>query len=417
VTVLRFLVRNWPLKLGAIALAIMMYVAMIALQSTQPWPGQIAIEPIHQPSEAVLIGPDPWPRVSNIRYVAPADVRLTNASFSATVDLANAKVSESETSLVQVQLVADDSRVQIIDYEPRQIRVSLDPLVHKQVPVQVDYGPVPSGLTVGTPRPSVNQVDVFGASSLVKRVSYAEAQVLIESSGLDVDKDVDLVARDARKEIVDGVEFNPPSVHVNLQVGSQLRTQSVPVSPVISDSPATGYYITSVEVTPSVVSVRGDADALQLLAGLAKTVPVSIDGAASDVSVRVALDLPPGVDAPGVTTVLVVVHLQSPGSSRTFTIGVVPDGARADRGYALSTSNVIITLGGSTAALDALDTSTLYAVVSVGGLDMGVHSVKVTVTVPPGIKLLAVNPGEIYVTVGVAPTPGPSPSASPSAGP
>ena len=42
--VLRFIVRNWPLKIGAILLASLLYVGMVALQTNTTWPGTIAVD-------------------------------------------------------------------------------------------------------------------------------------------------------------------------------------------------------------------------------------------------------------------------------------------------------------------------------------------------------------------------------------
>ncbi len=419
--VLRFIFRSWPLKIGAVLLAIILYVGMVFLQTTQQWPGTIPIELANQPANSVLMKPDPslatsLPTVSNIRYIAAQDVPVTRDSFRATVDLANVKVSENEDTLVKVQLVAPDQRIQILDYQPQQITVALDPKDHKQVGVQVDFGAVPSGLQPGTPVLSASTVDASGAASIVRRVAYADAQIRIDASGLDVSQDVVLVAFDATGAVVDSgkVTFNPRTVHVAVQVGSQLRTETVPVNPILVNAPAAGYRVASIDVTPSVVAVRGQADALALLKGLADTQPISIAGATGDVSKTVTLNLPSGVTADDVSQIAVTVHLQSPPSTVSVGVGLVPDGARPDRIYSLSTPSVTITLGGATAALNAFDTSTLVGSVSVGTLGVGAHTVIVTTAVPPGIKVVSISPSQITVTVTNAPTPPPAPSASPT---
>jgi YbbR domain-containing protein len=394
-----------------------MYAGMIVLQSTQPWPGKVPIEPVNQPEKSVLLNPELLGQVGNIRYIAPPDVKLTASNFRATVDLRDAKVSESESSFVKVRLVADDSRVQIIDYQPQQISVRLDPLVTRSVSVRAKLGTPPSGLEPGTPVLSFTKVDVTGAASDVRRVSYAEARVGIDASGLDINKDVDLVAHDAADAVVNNVEFNPLSVNVQVQVGSQLRTETVAVHPVTQGNPAAGYYISSIDIDPPLVSVRGEADALARLNDLADTKPISIAGRTGDVSVSVALNLPSGVEAVDTTAISVVVHLQSPSSTRSVTVGIVPDGARPDRVYTLSILNVIVTLGGADAALNAFDTSTLVATVSVGDLDVGTYTVKLTMTLPPGIKALPMSPSEITVVVDKPASPGPSASAVPSPSP
>ena len=410
--VVRFIVHNWPLKIGAVVLAIILYVGMIALQSSQQWPGTIAIDMVNQPANSFLIRTTAT-SVSNVRYIAAPDVPVGRESFRAIVDLKDAKVSESEDSLIRVQLVAQDPRIQIIDFQPQQITVALDPIVHKQVSVQVDLGTVPSGLSPGSPVLSATTVDVKGAASIIRRVAYADARVRIDASGLDVNQDVDLVAHDATDAVVDNVQFTPLTVHVAMLVGSQLRTETVPVNPVLVGTPASGYYVSSIDVNPLVVAVRGQADALALLKGLANTQSISISGATADISTTVGLNLPAGVTSDGATKVAVVVHLLSPGSTRSVSIGVVPDGARSDRLYTFSTPSVTVTLGGATAALNAFDTSTLVASISVGTLDVGTSTVTITVNLPPGIKLVAISPSQIVVTVTNAPSPPPAASPSP----
>jgi YbbR domain-containing protein len=414
--VLRFIVRNWPLKIGAVLLAAILYGAMVVLQNTGAWPGSVAIELTNQPADGYLLDAKLIPAVDGIRYIAPPDVSVSQSTFRATADLSGVKPSESDSSLIRVTLTADDSRIQIIDYKPQQIVVRLDPLIHKQVSVQVFEGTLPSGLQPDTPILSFETVDVYGAAKYVRSVAYAQAPVRVDASGLDIDQDVDLVARDASDVQVENVTFNPRTVHVQIQVGSQKRTETVPVNPASSivGAPAAGYYITSIEVKPSVVSVQGQADALALLKGMANTKPISIAGATGDVTVSVGLDLPSGVTSSQTQPISVVVHLASPPATRSVTVGVVPDGARADRIYTLSTPSVIVTLSGAIASLNAFDTSALVGKVSVGNLDVGSHVVNISVVVPAGINVVTISPFQITVTIAAVPVPSPAASPVPS---
>jgi YbbR domain-containing protein len=404
--VVRFIVRNWPLKVGAVLLAAILYTAMVVLQNTAAWPGSVAIDLVNQPSGSYLMDAKLIPAVSGIRYIAPPDVPVSQSSFRATADLTAAKVSESDSSIVRVKLEADDQRIQIIDYQPQQLSVSLNPVAHKQVSVLVKTGTPPAGLQPGTPVQSITTADVSGASSVVRRVAYATAQVRVDASGLDIDEDVDLVAMDASDVLVPGVTFDPRTVHVQIQVGSQLRTETgVPVSPVIAGAPASGYYMTSIDIQPSVITAEGQADGLALLKGQASTKPIDISGATHDITVNVALDLPKGVSAGATTTVAVTIHLTSPVASRSVSVGVVPAGARSDRIYTLSTPSVIVTLSGATAALNAFDTSTLVGTVSVGSLDVGSHAVSISVVVPAGINVVTISPFQVTVTIAAVPVP------------
>ena len=415
-TILRFIFGNWALKIGAILLAIILYVGMVALQTTQVWPGQVPITLVDSPATATLIEPKPLPTVASIRYVAPADVAVSNDSFSATLDLSNARIDASSSTWVKVQLVALDKRIQIIDYQPQQLRVVLDPTVSRTIPVKVETSTPPAGLSLGPQTQSITSVEATGPSTLLSQVVRAVARITIDNSGLDINDQYPLVPVDAADQAVN-VTLNPSMVGVKIQIGSQLRSQTMSVAPALQGTPAAGYQVTSIDVTPLVVSVSGQANALASLNGAVSTQPISISGATGDVSVKIALDLPPGVEAPDVSTVSVVVHMSSPAKTESLSIGIVPDGARPDRIYVLSTPSVTVTLGGAAAALNAFDTSTLVGIVSVGTLGPGTYTVTVTVTVPPGIKIVSLSPKRVTVTVELPPSPSPSPLPSPSPSP
>jgi hypothetical protein len=108
VRIVRFIFGNWALKGGALLLAVILYVGMIALQSTQQWPGKVAIQGVNQPANSFLVKPDTMPTVGSIRYIAPGDVRVAAESFSATIDLKDVKVAAGDSTLVKVQLIAED---------------------------------------------------------------------------------------------------------------------------------------------------------------------------------------------------------------------------------------------------------------------------------------------------------------------
>ena len=93
--VLRFFFRNWLLKIGAVVLAVLLYGAMVFLQSSQQWPGTIAIEIRNQPTTAYLIEPNPMDEVSKIKYIAPPDVQVSQSSFHAAIILGTTKASGS----------------------------------------------------------------------------------------------------------------------------------------------------------------------------------------------------------------------------------------------------------------------------------------------------------------------------------
>ncbi|MGZ3586068.1 MAG: CdaR family protein [Candidatus Limnocylindrales bacterium] len=408
---LAFLVHNWPLKLGAVALSMVLYTGLVVSQNARTWSGQVPIEPLNQPAGAFLLD-DPGV-VTLIRLYAPPDLasQITSQDFSATIDLAGQQPTSGGPPLVvPVEVQALDPRIQVIDFRPRQVSVRLDPVVSKVVPVAVDHGTVPPGLTVGTAELVPQSAEVRGASTLVDRVARVVARVAIDPNGINVDADVDLVAVDERNEVVAPVDITPDIAHVRIDVSPQAASRTVPVAPQVSGTVAAGYQVLGVTVAPAVVTITGEP---QLLAALkaVPTVAVDVSHQTSDVVRTVALAPPAGVSVIGVTSVQVSVTIGVHSATQSFTVGLTLRGARPDRTYQLSATTVLVTLGGAVPTLAALDPATLAATLDVAALEPGTHDVTVVFSVPPGTTLVAIAPTAVTVTVTVtvAATPSPTP--------
>ena len=109
----RVIVHNWPLKLGAVILATLLYAGLVASQDSNTYPGPVPVTAENQPSNTVIT--NQLKDVEQIRYIAPADVgRLEAEDFRATVDLANVEPDGSPTT-VRVNVTGVDPRVTILE--------------------------------------------------------------------------------------------------------------------------------------------------------------------------------------------------------------------------------------------------------------------------------------------------------------
>ena len=386
---LRLITHNWPLKLGAIALATLLYGGLVLSQTADSFPGSVQIGIVNQPSDVIVLSN--LGSVNRIRYVAPPDLglRIDSDSFRATVDLANVTPTGAPVTL-NVTVEAVDSRVQVLDFEPKKI---------------------PSGLDVGDPVVDTESATVSGPQSIVAKVTEAQAPITIDASGVDIDQLVSLVAIDdtgTELGVDSRIEIDPARVRVQLQVFTDRRSKALPVTPNVIGTPAAGFEVAAIEVDPPVVSVQGDANDLASL-DRADTLPVSISGASSEVSQDVGFALPDGVQALNPTTVHVTVRLRPVTATRTFEAGLVVVGARPDLAYALSTDRILVTIGGSIAELDRLSGTNIVLNVDVTGLGIGTRSVKATANLTTGLTLVAASPNPIQVTVS-SPASSPAPS-------
>ena len=399
-------VHNWPLKLAAVILATLLYSGLVLSENTRTFTGSVPIQGVDQPASMILL--TDLPDVVRIRYFAPSDgIQLDSSSFRATVDLANVDPTADRVS-VAVRVEAIDPRIQVLDYEPSRINIQLDEVIRRDVPIIIETGDVPPGLDVREAQLSVETATVVGPASVVLRAAAAVARVRIDPSGIDIDRDVDLVAVDELGQALSRVDVEPASVRVVIAVFTDRRTRSLSVNPIITGTPAAGFEVATVSVEPIVVGVEGDADQLAALTRL-DTVPISISGISSDQERTVVLALPAGILALGDDAVKVTITLRPVTATRTFSAGIVLTGTASGFAYALSVDRVLVTVGGSVADLDRLSATTFTVSVDVTGLGSGAHDLAVGANLAAGLTLVAVSPASVTVTVQGPSTPPPSP--------
>jgi YbbR domain-containing protein len=414
-----FIVHNWPLKLAAIGVATMLYFGLVVSRDSSVYPGPIQVTPVDQPAGTKIT--NDLRDVEQVRYLAPADAgRLTAEDFRATINLTDVK-PDGQPVNVRVDVVAIDPRVTILEVTPRTIQVVLDQLITKTVDVVVDRGTPPAGLDIGETVVDPSQVEVTGPSMAVNRIVSVRASTPIDASGLDIDREVQPVPIDASGEVVTGVELDPRTVHVTIPIYTNKESRTLPVNPIITGTPAAGFRISSIDVTPLTVLVEGDQDQLVALIR-ADTEPVAVFGASANVSMDVALNLPTGVKPLGVSTITVTVRIEPITETRTFTAGLRLDGQQPLLGYTVGVDRVLLTLYGSVVTLDRLDAAPIVVGLNVATLGPGTHEVPVVPSLPSGVTVADLSPQTVTVTVTVPatptpPAPTPSPTPTPSGAP
>ena len=407
-------VHNWPLKLAAIGLATLLYGGLVLSQSTLEFNGVVPVTVEGQPADTFLLtAPEP---VTTIRYFAPSGIRPIATTFSATVDLSDVPPGGGK-QLVPIVVTSLDPRITVLSSEPDVMTVELDALQTKTVPVVVERGATPDGLEIGDTTVDPTEVQVSGPSTVIDGVVAARANVAIQPGGIDIDQDIRLVPVDQLGDAVSPVDVEPTTARVKIPVFTDRQSRTLPVTPVITGTPAAGFEIASVTVEPSVVTVEGDADQLVALESI-DTAAISVSGQSSERTSEVDLAMPTGVVPLGRSTVAVTIVLRQVTATRSFEVGVQLVGQSPDLVYDVALDRVLITVGGSTADLDRLAGGTLVADLDVTGLEAGSHDVPVTADLPAGVTLVGASPANVTVTIRApgpaSPTPTPSTTASPS---
>lgn len=380
------------------------------------------------PGLVVVNAPDEYVRVK-IKAFESSWARLTANSFQAVVDLEG--LSEG-LHTVPIELTCNTDRtVSIISSQPEKLNVRLDHLKQESLDITVQMenrDDLPLGYAVGIPVVEPERVTIEGAGAAVDSVATVVASVSLSGQREALERTVDLQAFGEDGRRVNGVRLNPQAVTVRIDIERKLNYREVAVRARTTGHPSRGYFISSVEVEPSTVTVVGPPAAIAEMTGLVATKgPVDVSGATRMLAERLELELPEGVSvlAEGgrdPQTVLVTVGIDAVAGGTTVEVPLqtrkLGDGLTAK----LSVQSVDVILTGPAVLLDNLEIDLLDAYVDLGGLGTGTHQVKTLVDILVAknesladIAVTSVSPAYVEADIQEAPTPTPEPTDTPGA--
>jgi len=409
---MRFLFRNWELKLGAVGLATILYTGLVFSGSfTEARLPGVPIQRINQPNGAYVITQDLGNVAVHYRQQSGTSTPVTTDSFAATVDLSQydmQRAGQQQSLPVQLRSLADG--VSALDFTPTRVTVNLDVLDTHSVPVVLDRGTVPAGLELGKPTLSADKVDARGPRSLLNQVTAAQARVAVDASGIDFSGQVRLIPVDARGQRVEAVELAPDVISVQIPVTTQETSKTVPIRPRLTGAPAAGFQVVQITTAPAAITLRGRPSALASVTDVA-TDQIGIQGLTANKTFTVRPTLPSGVrlaqGEPASVGVTVVIGPAQ--ASRTFLVGIACRNTPSGSSCLPQLGQISMTLSGTQPALAALKATQITPFVDVSGLGPGTYQLTPTVVLPPGISVVAFAPAQVPVVI-ARPTPRPSPS-------
>ncbi|MBX3054292.1 MAG: hypothetical protein KF753_22660 [Caldilineaceae bacterium] len=322
---------------------------------------------------------------------------LTPNDFTAVIDLASLAPGSHDLD-VEVTVVNPD--VEILAQQPRQLRVQIENVITKTVPVQVDVIDTAAfGYDWQTPISEPAEVEISGPETQVDQVRAVHAEVLLLGAKSQIESTRSLAARDGQNQPVDRVTINPGMARVVVPVVQRPGRKEVAVLVHVEGQPAASYRITSVKPEPSTVILLGSADALRNVPGFVETSTLSIEGATSDVRERLPLELPDNVSMMEDASVFVTVGISPIESSATVSRRPIVIGLSESLTATVSLARVDVLVSGPLPRLDALGPSDVRVTVDLAGLAPGSHVVLPTVLSPEGIRVEDVIPQAIEVVI------------------
>ncbi len=396
------LTRNVPLKLGAIAVALV--VSLLAAAAAPEESGSFEGVPVERANllEGHLLR-GPLGEVE-VLYRGPIDaVRdLRLSSFRAEVDLgAYDLAQDGELQELPVRVVVADPRIRVVGVRPSAVAARLVPVGSKRLVVLVRFdNQPPSGFQIaGAPQITPAAVTVHGPADALREVTAVVARMNFPDSPNDLTASPRALAVDAAGREVTEVDTDPQNVAVTVSLEPARTTRTVPVVPDVRGSPAPGYWVSSASVDPPIVTIRGDAATLEQVGALATAV-IDVTGATRERTVRVPLLLPSGTSLARPTDVLVSLTVAPARGTRSFPlIAVQAQNVRADLTAELDPAGVEVVLSGEVPTLRQVSPEQIGASVDLRDRVAGSYQVDVTVRAPSGTTVASVTSGRITVTL------------------
>lgn len=321
-------------------------------------------------------------------------IKIKESDILAQVDLSG--YSEGKVK-VPVYVQAPGS-VTIDDYSPREILITFDRIITREMPVTVETtGQVPEGVVLGTPEVKPQYVAIEGPRTWLNSVWKVIATVDVSQSTNDINVTRPIRIVDDEGNEVRGIYSNINVVDISIPL---YNVKTVPIELRTENQLPESYEIVDITIIPSTVSIIGKKDVLQNINQI-NTQAVDILELMNNENVTVDLDIPEGVRlAEGEGQVTVTLNVEDIiTKTLNFTLENV-NILNLSPGLSIAEESMnktfSITIKGRRSIVEALEAEDIELVLDLQGLGEGSHNVEITVKEEEFI-LLTISPESIQV--------------------
>lgn len=335
--------------------------------------------------------------VVNLRAPQSSWDGLTVDDFTAYIDVEGLQAGEHD---VDVEVRVRDTAVQVQEVEPEQLRVELDAVTQKELPMRIVIMDSPAfGYDAQTPLVEPMTITVSGPATQVEQVIGARGEIFLDGAKSQVDSIVPVELYNGENQPVPQVSAEPSIARVIVPIEQRPGRKEVAVRPLLTGQPADGYRLSSVRVEPSTVVLIGNNETLAAVPGFVETDEVSLAGAVSDIEKRVELVLPDGVAAVEGNTVVINAGIAAIEGGNTIRAEPVVQGLGPGLTATVPIDEVEVILTGPLPMLESLASDDVFVILDLSGLVSGAHTIRPNVVLPSGIRVESVLPETVEVVI------------------
>ncbi|MCL6457593.1 MAG: hypothetical protein K6T85_06255 [Gorillibacterium sp.] len=450
----RFLRNNNMVKAAAVLIALLLWLVVrlgdnepiqrVSNKAVSETISNVTVNPVYDEAQYAVMSIEPKEVSVDMTWKESSYLKSSFSNLQVEADLT--ELTEGTHDVVLRAVGISNNIVTTIS--PYSVKVTIEKIQHKQVPVEITTTGNPSaGYKAGQPVIRPNRVSISVPQSMVDQVDSARAQVSIEGANETISKQVKLTVYDWNGRSMDG-QVSPQVVDVEIPITSPFKLMPIQVK--LTGEPAEGYSVASFSQDPETVSVYAAQDVLNgmdFYAGL----ELDLSGFKETRKLDLTVPLKPGIASVAPAAIKATVEIVPSGQKLLEQVPITLTGQSEGFTYKLATekSTIDMNLIGAPSVLNNVRLQDVQATVDLSNLGLGVHDLPVIVNLPLFVKIQ--NP-KITVTVeilsatgsatdkpatpgktsstppasstpstgsssGVSPTPTPTPSDTPVIGP
>jgi len=322
--------------------------------------------------------------------------------FKANMDLSQVRMGEYTLPVK----VSNPLGVEIVDINPKEMKVVVDKIAEKQVPVNIALlGQTAHGYSSFKASITPSHVVIRGPQKTLENIVEARAEVNLNNAQANLVLSLPIKVQDRWGNLYGSDAFNitPNTVEVFVPIIQDTPSKTVPVKPIFEGKPALGFQIGRVVVEPETVKVLGPFNKLDAIDRV-QTLPISMADATEDIIKEVDLSIPSGVTMLYGTKVKVMIQIEEGAIQKSFDLPVKVHNNKDDQKVVLSSETVKIKVEGKKDVVDKLLSEDFQIFVDVSGLEQGTHELEIQVDAPSDIQVLEINPAKLNAEINSTPT-------------
>lgn len=213
-------------------------------------------------------------------------IKITKADIEISADIGQLK-SGDQTVLLNKSISVDE--IFIEETSSDSVTLDIDEIIREPIDVQIiKQGVTPEGYMTEEMSLSLQQVFVKGPESIVDAVDNVRGIININNETTNVSKEVAVKAVDSNGETITGVEVETNYITVSIPIS---KVADIAIQPITTGSVKEGYGLTEIVVTPNIVNVRGQREAINALKFI-ETKDIVLSGIDKSFEIDTELNIP-----------------------------------------------------------------------------------------------------------------------------